>query len=307
MASMAGKPVQSAVRWRRIPPIPALRAGRVCDRPGQTARLPAAFASGDGRRTQVFHRDHPRVLQHQQPEEKAANRPGRVGDSGNAGNFFPAPWNKASKISSAPGPLIWLKDPFSTAPSQCSVRRNLSVRGVSFTARDVSSHLTKRNKSGHSVPGPASTAGGGMSLKCPVRRTPPIFESPPFAPAAAGRSAATEGQQNANQRPLFVRRDDDQWIKPAGQRLGLRAEFCMDAASARRSRKTHAPSLWCPIGSGRLGRRSSGRIQRHRPGPALLFDALFVFRQKLDEQVIAAAVRCNRGSSILNRRNFNAQ
>jgi hypothetical protein len=43
------------------------------------------------------------------------------------------------------------------------------------------------------------------------------------------------------------------------------------------------------------------------PGPALLFDALFVFRQKLDEQVAAAAVRATVAAPILNRRDFNAQ
>jgi hypothetical protein len=43
------------------------------------------------------------------------------------------------------------------------------------------------------------------------------------------------------------------------------------------------------------------------PGPALLFDALLVFRQKLDEQLAAAAVRATVTTPILNRRDFDTQ
>jgi len=82
----------------------------------------------------------------------------------------------------------------------------------------------------------------------------------------------------------------------------------MDAASARRvEENTRAVTLVSQSEVAALADDHQAGINAIGPGPALLFDALFVFRQKLDEQVIAAAVRATVAAPILNRRNFNAQ
>ena len=101
---------------------------------------------------------------------------------------------------------------------------------------------------------------------------------------------------------------DDQRIKPAGQRLGLLAEFCMDAASARRvEENTSAVILVSQPEVAALADDHRAGINAIGLGPALLFDALFIFRQKLDEQVTAAAVRATVTTPILNRRDLDAQ
>jgi hypothetical protein len=101
---------------------------------------------------------------------------------------------------------------------------------------------------------------------------------------------------------------DDQRIKPAGQRLGRLTEFGMDAAPARRiEENTGAVALVSQPEVAFLADDHRAGVNTVGPGPALLFDALFVFRQKLDEQMIAAAVRATVAAPILNRRNFNAQ
>jgi hypothetical protein len=100
---------------------------------------------------------------------------------------------------------------------------------------------------------------------------------------------------------------DDQRIKPAGQRFGVRTKFGMDAAPAR----------WVEENAGAVALVSQPEVTAFAEdhwaginaiglGPALLFDALFVFRQKLDEQLAAAAVRATVATPILNWRDFDS-
>ena len=101
---------------------------------------------------------------------------------------------------------------------------------------------------------------------------------------------------------------DDQRIKPAGQRLGGLAEFGMDAAPARRvEENAGAVTLVSQAEVAVLADDHRAGVNAVGFGPALLFDALFVCRQKLDEQVIAAAVRATVAAPVLNWRNFDAQ
>jgi hypothetical protein len=81
----------------------------------------------------------------------------------------------------------------------------------------------------------------------------------------------------------------------------------MDAASARRIKEnTGTVTLVSQPEVAVLADDHRAGVNTVGPGPALLFDALFVFRQKLDKQVIAAAVRATVAAPILNCRNLDA-
>jgi hypothetical protein len=81
----------------------------------------------------------------------------------------------------------------------------------------------------------------------------------------------------------------------------------MDAASARRvEENAGAVTLVSQPEVAAFADDHRGGINAISLGPALLFDALFVFRQKLDKQVIAAAVRATVTTPILNRRDLDA-